>query len=374
MLPVPGSSALRALFFVTVSVLFCRTVAQPDTSQVDSAATTGLSFEAYADVYFAFDLNEPSGFNIPYFVSHSRHNEFNVNLACITARYVAHRVRGVFTPGFGTYMNANYAAERTTLQNLVEANIGVRVFKDKDIWLDAGVVPSPFTNENAFAIDQPTLSRSLAPEFVPYYLSGARLTLPLGKRWTLYGYVVNGWQQIQDNNAPLAGASWLEFKPNDRLSLNWNNYYGYERSEASPANRMRMFTDAYAVWSPNKRWSFTASAYMGWQERVVDDTRSTDAWWQANATAKHFLKNGNAFYARAERFSDPEAIMVTPITGVSGFEVFSGTIGHERSITDAVKFRMEARMFQADDKVYERDGDPVTDSFSITGGLVARFK
>ncbi|MBP7515246.1 MAG: outer membrane beta-barrel protein, partial [Flavobacteriales bacterium] len=102
MLPVPGSSALRALFFVTVSVLFCRTVAQPDTSQVDSAATTGLSFEAYADVYFAFDLNEPSGFNIPYFVSHSRHNEFNVNLACITARYVAHRVRGVFTPGFST--------------------------------------------------------------------------------------------------------------------------------------------------------------------------------------------------------------------------------------------------------------------------------
>ncbi len=62
------------------------------------------------------------------------------------------------------------------------------------------------------------------------------------------------------------------------------------------------------------------------------------------------------------------------MTGVSGFEVFSGTIGHERSITEAVKFRVEARMFQAIDKVYVRDGDPVTDAFTITGGLIARFK
>jgi len=271
-------------------------------------------------------------------------------------------------------MNANYATERTTLKNLVEANIGVRVFKNKGIWLDAGVLPSPFTNENVFAIDQATLTRSLAPEFVPYYLSGARLTLPLGKRWNLYAYLINGWQQIQDNNSPLAGASWLEFKPNDRLSLNWNNYLGYEGSEAFPANRFRTFTDAYAVWSPNKRWSFTASAYMCWQERVVNDANSTDSWWQANITAKHILTSGQAFYARVERFSDPAAVMVAPITGVSGFEVYSGTIGHERSITDAVKFRVEARMFQADDKVYLRDGDPVTDAFTITGGLIARFK
>ena len=365
---------MRRAWGVCLIVLPFTVTAQSDTVRVDSASKPILAFEAYADVYFAFDGNEPPGFDMPYFVSHNRHNEFNVNLACITARYSADRVRGVFTPGFGTYMNANYAAERATLQNLVEANIGVRVLKDKDIWLDAGVLPSPYTNENAFAIDQPTLTRSLAPEYVPYYLSGARLTIPLGKRWNLYAYLLNGWQRIQDNNAPLASASWLEFKPNERLSLNWTNYYGCERSEASPANRMRMFTDAYALWSPSKRWSFTASAYMGWQERVVDDKRSTDAWWQANATAKHYLMNGHAFYARAERFSDPEAVMVAPITGASGFEVFSGTIGHERSITDAVKFRVEARMFQADDMVYVRDGDPVTDAFTITGGLVGRFK
>lgn len=349
-------------------------IAQSDTARVDSASKPTLTFEAYADVYFAFEGNEPTSFDIPYFVSHSRHNEFNVNLACITVRHSANRVRGVFSPGFGTYMNANYAAERATLQNLVEANIGVRVFKSKDIWLDAGVLPSPFTNENAFAIDQPTLTRSLAPEFVPYYLSGARLTLPLGKRWNLYAYLVNGWQQIEDSNAPLAAASWLEFKASDRLSLHWNNYYGYEGSDANPANRFRMFTDAYALWSPSKLWSFTASAYIGWQEQSLNDTTRTQSWWQANATAKHYSKSGHAFYVRAERFSDPDGVMVTPITGAKGFRVYSATIGHERSITDGVKFRVEARVFQADDKVYLRDGAPATDAFTITGGLIARFR
>ncbi len=371
---LPVQCDFRATLFLLLSLLVCGVAAQTDTAHADSASKSVLTIEAYADIYFAFDMNEPSGFDIPYSVSHSRHNEFNVNLACITARYATDHVRGVFTPGFGTYMNANYTAERITLQNLVEANIGVRVFKDKDIWLDAGVLPSPYTNETAFALDQATLTRSLAPEFVPYYLSGARLTLPLGKRWNLYAYLLNGWQQIQDMNAPLAVGSWIEFKPNDRLSIHWNNYYGYEGSEVAPANRFRTFTDAYAIWSPNKRWSCTASVYMGWQERSVNDTSSTDRWWQANVTAKHFLKNGSAFYARAERFSDPGSVMVTPITGVSGFEVYSATIGHERSITDAVKFRVEARMFQADDKVYLRDGDPVTNAFTITGGLVARFK
>lgn len=371
---LPFRRVFRTVQLLPLLLLASGATAQSDTARADSLSKSALAIEAYVDVYFAFDRNEPSGFDIPYFVSHSRHNEFNVNLACITARYSADRVRGVFTPGFGTYMNANYAAERITLQNLVEANIGVRVFKDKDIWLDAGVLPSPYTNETAFAFDQPTLTRSLAPEYVPYFLSGARLTLPLGKRWNLYAYLLNGWQQIQDTNAPLAAGSWLEFKPNDRLSLHWNNYYGYEGAEARPTDRHRTFTDAYAIWSPSERWSFTASAYLGWQERSVNDTSSTDGWWQANATAKHFLRNGTAFYVRAERFSDPQAVMVTPITQAPGFQVFSATIGHERSINGNVKFRLEARIFQADDKVYLRNDRPVNDAFTLTGGLIARFK
>lgn len=369
-----GPTTQRFRVLVPFILFFGGLHAQSDSTGAKGAATSSLSFEAYVEAYFAFDMNEPAGYDIPYFVTYTRHNEFNINIACLTARYTADRVRGVFTPGFGTYMNANYAAERTTLENLVEASVGVKVFREKNIWLDAGVLPSPFTNEAVIAIDQPTLTRAIGTENVPYYLSGARLTLPLGSRWNLYAYLVNGWQEIQDVNAPLACASWLEFKVNKKLSLHWNNFLGNEGSAAKPTYRLRFFTDAYALWRPSQQWSFTASAYAGWQEKRAEEGLRTLNWWQANASAKYWTGAGHAFYTRVERFDDPNSVLVSPITGTMGYQVTSATIGHERNITDQVKFRMEARGFWADGRVYRRDGMAETDGLTFIGGLIARFK
>ena len=78
-----------------------------------NADTTGnprVTLEGYVDTYFAFDFNQPKDANRPYFVSQHRQNEFNVNLAYLSLKYASDRVRATFTPGFGTYMNANYAA------------------------------------------------------------------------------------------------------------------------------------------------------------------------------------------------------------------------------------------------------------------------
>ena len=48
----------------------------------------------------------------------------------------------------------------------------------------------------------------------PYYLSGIKLTFPLSKKITLYTYLINGWQQIKDNNEKKSVGTQLEFKPN----------------------------------------------------------------------------------------------------------------------------------------------------------------
>ena len=116
--------------------------------------------------------------------------------AYLSLKYTADRVRATFTPGFGTYMNANYADERQTLENIVEAYVGIRLFKDKNIWLDGGVFSSPYTNETVYSFDQLTYTRSLGAENTPYYLTGAKLTVPLGPLWTIYLYLLNGWIRI----------------------------------------------------------------------------------------------------------------------------------------------------------------------------------
>jgi hypothetical protein len=356
---------------LTLSISFLPAQQSIDSSAARSAKGK-LTLEGYVDGYFAFDFNQPVPFDRPYFVSHSRHNEFNINLAYISLKYNSGMVRAVVTPGMGTYMNANYSAERITLQHLVEANVGVRLFKNREIWLDLGVLPSPFTYENAISLDQIAYTRSFAAENVPYYQTGARLTLPLSLKTTLYLYYLNGWQVIQDFNSPLSAATQLEVKPNSKWTFDWNTYYGNESSPGAPTNRMRYFTDVYTTYSAGK-WSFSADAYLGWQQRRETDGIKAYNWWQANVAAKYAVNDQHAFFVRAEYFSDPNKIMLTPNTGADKFRVFGGTFGYTHSFTDQVALRVEGRYFVSPDHIYERNHQTTGNDFLMTCGLTARI-
>ncbi|MBK8373095.1 MAG: outer membrane beta-barrel protein [Saprospiraceae bacterium] len=166
-------------------------------------------------------------------------------------------------------MNANYQAEPNTLQNIVEASAGFRLFKKKEIWIDAGVIGSPYTNESAISKDHLMYTRSLAPEYVPYYLSGIKFSIPINKKINLYAYLINGWQQIQDVNKGKAIGTQVEYRPNNLNLINWNVYIGDERSQVSPQNRMRYFTDVYWIYNPEGKFSITSCAYVGNQNRLL---------------------------------------------------------------------------------------------------------
>ena len=334
-----------------------------------------LSIEGYVDAYFSYSFAHPKDATHPYFVSFNRDNEINVNLAYISLKYTSDRVRATFAPGYGTYMNGNYASERQTLQNILEANVGIKVFKNKDIWLDAGVINSPYTNENAYSFDQIPYTRSLGPENVPYYLTGAKLTVPLSDKWTAYLYLLNGWQVIQAQHDPLDFGSQLEFKPNSKWDLNWNTYIGNESSVANPGYKTRYFGDLYATYTPSDKWAFTAGAYMGWQRRMEDQALKTRNWWNANICARYTFAPGNSFSARVEHFQDPNQVLLTPVTDVSGFKLSSASLGYNLAVTSEVLFRLEARYFGASEGLYPlRDGTNTNKDVWLTAGITARFR
>ena len=337
--------------------------------------TRTITLEGYADVYFGFDFNEPSDAARPYFVSHSRHNETNVNLAYLSVKYNSPRARATFTPGFGTYINANYAAERQTLQNLVEANIGVRPFKRRNIWIDAGVFNAPYTTEGAVAHDQLLYTRSLGAEYSPYYLTGVRATLPLSKTVKLYIYMVNGWQIIQDVNAPLSFGSALEWKPNDKVLLNWSTYVGNERSVSQPQYRGRYFSDLYITYNPNARFAFSADVYAG-RQRLDDSTnkKTPVSWYQGNVNVRYAITKSQSIGARLEYFHDAHALLIVPITGLSRFDCGSASLGYNVAITDNISFHAEGRYFlSGKDVFYDTKGQPSKKDALLIGGLTAKF-
>ena len=323
------------------------------TTNYDSLETGKVSIGGYVDSYYGFDFSQPANSETAYSISSSRLNEFNINCAYIEIKYANDLIRGRVVPGFGTYINSNYSSEQGSLKNLIEANGGVCLSKKRNIWLDAGVLGSPYTNETAISKDHLMYSRSFGVEYAPYYLSGVKLSLPINKKLNSYLYVINGWQQIFDVNKSVAIGTQLEYRPNNNILINWDTYIGNEQSTYSPTFRNRYFTDIYAIFDNGKKFSFTTCAYVGLQN-LKDSlgTKSNALWWQANFTGSYKLKKNVSLSGRIEYFSDPNSVQIHPITSAIGFSSYSGGLCLNIKISKHAMFRIEDRIYYSDQKVY----------------------
>lgn len=342
------------------------------TDELDTAsfAIKGkVTVDGYIDTYLAYNFNKPAGKDQPYFVSMARDREVNINLAYIDLKYTAPRMRARLIPGFGTYINSNYAGEKGSLKHIVEGNVGIKLSKTKEIWVDAGVISSPYTNENAISREHLAYTRSFAPEYVPYYLAGAKLTLPVSSKVTAYFYLLNGWQQIQDTNDKMSVGTQVEYRPNNNLLINWGTYIGDERSAADSTVGKRYFSDLYFVFHKD-RVSLTGCFYLGSQQQS-ENHRAT--WWTANLIGRYNLTQKLSVSGRVERFSDTRAVQIVPITGVSGFKTNSATLGLNFKPADNLLLRIEGRTFLADKLVFVHKGVPANYSNTITSNITIWF-
>ena len=363
------------LLLLTAVVLSLNAGAQAFRFSPGGDSSQSISLEAYADVYFGFDFNQPEDRTRPYSVSHSRHSETNLNLAYLSIKYTSERARVNFTPGFGTYMNANYATERATLQHIVEASIGVKPWKHKGIWIDMGVFPAPYTTEGPVAHDQLLYTRSLGAEYSPYYLTGIRATVPICSKVNLYLYLINGWQIIEDINAPLSFGSTIEWKPAEMLTINWSTYVGDERATSQPQYGSRYFSDLNLTCTPDKRYTFSADVYAGRQERTDSiDNKEQVNWYQGNVAVRRNLGHRQSIAARLEYFNDAHAVLVVPVTGLNRFDCGSFSLGYHVAVTGNVSFHAEGRYYISGDDVFLDDQNgPTNNAALLIGGLTAKF-
>jgi hypothetical protein len=357
--------------------------AQWTNAQVINTATmdtTGFNYQgkvvvsAYIDSYYGYDFNRPASGERSYFVSMARHNEMTVNLAYVDVKYSSSRLRARFVPGFGSYINANYANEPGSFKNFIEASIGIRLSDKKNIWLDAGILGSPYTNESAISKDHLMYTRSFAPEYVPYYLSGVKLTVPVNAKTNFYLYLLNGWQQIVDQNKGKSIGTQVEFRPNNNWLLNWNTYVGDERSQAAPQFRTRYFSDVFFIYNKG-RIAATGCLYGGIQNvENVDGTTGSREWWQANLITKYAFNERISLSGRVEYFSDPASVMIVPVVpNVVGFSSYSTGLCLNVQVASNVLARFEGRTFFSEKEVYLDNDNPSKTSNLLISNLTIWF-
>jgi hypothetical protein len=312
-----------------------------------------FNVSVYVDAYWGTDFQNKSNVDIPYLVSMNKINRANINLAMIDFRYQSKNFRAKLLPGFGTYMKANYSNENGIAQYLVEANAGILLSKKRSIWLDAGILSSPYTNESAISKDQLLYTRALGPEYSPYYLTGFKASIPIQKKINLYLYLINGWQEIKRQGNSLAFGTQVEYRPNDKNLFNWNTYIGNESSPNTPNFRNRYFTDFYWLHNPNKKIAIALCAYWGMQEKIIANGNSvSNNWGQMNVSMSYQFAKKWSVSGRVERFIDPNSVLVNPITPVNGFTTNSVSACLNLSINSHVLWRTECRVFSSANNLY----------------------
>jgi hypothetical protein len=359
---------LSTLLLCTASLTSAQIVNTVTMDTADYKVKGRITLEGCLDTYFAYNFNEPITKDQPYFVSMARHNEVNINLAFIDLKYTSARVRARIAPGFGTYMNANYSSEPQTLKHFVEANAGYKLGKKKNIWLDAGILGSPYTNESAISKDHLTYTRSFAAEYVPYYLSGLKLTLPLTHKVNTYLFITNGWQQITDQNTNKALGTQLEIRPSKHFLINWNTFAGKDQTAVDSVKGTRLFTDLFVIFNRNKL-ALTSCIYVG-EHRSKDDDR---VWWQANIIARYAFNTLLSVSGRFEYFQDKEGVVIAPITPSTEFSSFGSSLGFNITPDPNLLFRTEVRYLFSDASVYLKSELPTNQNLVITSSVCVWF-
>ena len=365
-----GKNGIIFLVAITVANIG---ISHPVKAQEMDTVSAHLALSAYAEVYYSYDFNKPTDhMRQPFFYTYNRHNEISLNLGYIKAAYSSKTVRANLALMVGTYADHNLAAESNTMQHVYEASVGIKLSKSRELWLDAGVLPSHIGFESAVGKDCWTLTRSLQADNSPYFETGVRLSYgSVNGKWHMAALVLNGWQRIarvDGNNTPAFGHQ-LTFKPNDKITLNSSSFIGNDKPDSVRA--MRYFHDFYAQFQLSSRFALTAGFDIG-AEQKAKGSSAFSSWYSPALVARYTPNSKWAIAGRVERYRDKYGVVVVQNVA-GGTDIYGYSLNVDYAINSHAVWRIEGRQLHSPENAFEKSGGLVKNNFFITSSLAVSF-
>ncbi len=332
-----------------------------------------FSFSGFVEAYYGYDFNKPIDNNRPPFVySHNRHNEFNINLAYLKGAYNSERVRANLALGVGTYMNANYAAEPGVLKNIYEANAGVKISKTANLWIDVGVLPSHIGFESARSPDCWNLTRSIIADNTPFFEGGAKLTYTTNNsKWIISGMALNGWQRIQrvSGNSMMSWGTQFQFKPSDKVTLNYSTFYGTDKPDS--VRLIRHFHNIYGILQFTDKIGLTLDLDLG-QEQTTKGGGDYNTWYGTAGILRFTPNSAWAVAVRGEYYSDEEGVIIATGTP-NGFKTFGASLNIDRNFGENFLWRVEVKSYGSKDEIFTKESNAVKNNTVVTTSFAITF-
>ena len=266
----------------------------------------GVTFGGLVDAYYLFNFNEPTDRSVGFRTFDSRHNSFALNLAELSLNKSATAESPLgynLTYGLGPtadFVNGADFGDGTTADNFFQYYLSARIPGTKDITLDFGKFVTIHGAEVIETAPNWNYSRGLLFGLaIPFYHFGFRATIPVSETVTLTGLLVNGWDNVLDNNGGKTFGLLFNWAPNDRFSLVQNYMTGPEADDDNDTYR-HLFDTLLTVKLHDKVTFMTNFDYG------MDRDAGSHVHWIGTANYLRFqLTPTFALTPRFEFFSDP---------------------------------------------------------------------
>jgi hypothetical protein len=307
------------------------------------------SIDVYVEGYYGLDLAHPSAELQPTGIyNHKRLNQPSLNMALLRWHRTEERYRFQCSFMLGDYSKYNLAHEPLWVRSIYELNVGVKLFKEDNIWLDVGVMSSPVGFESAVGLENLTLTRSLAAENTPYYVNGVRLSQQKN-RWMYALWLTNGWQTIAFTSATHpTGAMQIQYRSaSGKFQWSWNTMFG--NYDAITPNRFRTLMNTYAFWKVGKKMKFIVGVDVGTQKLAMKDV--IGQWWNPTFITYFQATRKVALSIRGEAYHDPQGVNFVGVDG-KGMTLAGGSMMFQYQVTKFCWWRTELRYLHSTSSIF----------------------
>ena len=286
-----------------------------DQSDTDPEPWKKVQFGATLEAYYQYNANEPPDRISLLRAYDTRSNTFAIQQATVLAelapapdegRRYGMRVDLMFGQATETVQGGAANEPRPDVYRHIWQAYGSYVFPvGRGLRTDFGKFASNLGYETNYAKDDDHFSRAYLFNFLPFYHSGLRTSLPVHDKVTLMYMLVNGIQQTEEFNDFKSNHFAAVLAPVTNVSWTVNYYFGQEQSDGAqpggPDGWFRVF-DTYVSWTPTPELGFGLDVnHVSNEVESVDPSLTLDG---LGAYARYKLAPEATLALRYERLND----------------------------------------------------------------------
>ena len=217
-----------------------------------------IDFSGYIDGYYNFNSNHPATGNNNLRFYDAKANTLTLNVAKFSMSHTADPVGFTLDLGFGRGADLFNSFEpnpdnRSVTRYIYQAYLTLKPAKAGGFQFDFGKFATSAGAELTDTHLNWNYSRGLLYANGPFYHVGARVSKPINSHWTAGAQLVNGWNNIEDNNSGKTVGLTNAFT-SKKASL-YTNYYGGPEKTGSNEG-YRHFIDNVLLLTPSDKANF----------------------------------------------------------------------------------------------------------------------